>query len=230
MGYGRRKRIFRRRRKKGYRARKSYSKKSINKNPSRAFFRHHSCQPDRLFVKLKYTENLVLTTAGGNTHYVYSGNSVFDPNVTGGGSQPMGYDEYSALYTRYNVHSCAIRVTAASTDAVPTYITLLPHADSSGFADLRTSIAHPNSRWKIIPASASTTRTIKHYSTTRKMLQIKDMSDHINSTAATTTNPTTRWYWILTFANTDAGNLALDMIVELTYYVEFSRPKELAMS
>lgn len=67
--------------------------------------------PQRFLVKMKYAED-VYTNASGL--YTFNLNSVFDPNRTGGGHQPYGYDQFATLYNRYRVVSCSWRVTAPS--------------------------------------------------------------------------------------------------------------------
>jgi len=48
-----------------------------------------------------------LTTAGA---YVYSANGLFDPNVTGTGHQPMGFDQLMPMYDHYTVMGAKITV------------------------------------------------------------------------------------------------------------------------
>jgi hypothetical protein len=40
----------------------------------------------------------------------FSLNSIFDPDASGVGTQPMGYDQLMAFYVRYGVESCRARV------------------------------------------------------------------------------------------------------------------------
>ncbi len=53
------------------------------------------------------------TTAGsivGDAVNVYNGNSLYDPDKTGAGTQPRYFDQYMGLYTKYFVHG--VRVVA----------------------------------------------------------------------------------------------------------------------
>lgn len=54
--------------------------------------------------------NMALGT-GTSTIYQISCNSLFDPNATGTGHQPYGFDQISALYDHYTVVSSRIKVT-----------------------------------------------------------------------------------------------------------------------
>lgn len=58
--------------------------------------------PDRLITELRYSEFRNLSAAAGGD-YQYNLNSCYDPNLTGTGHQPLGFDQLSALYQRYRV-------------------------------------------------------------------------------------------------------------------------------
>lgn len=55
----------------------------------------------RTIVKLKYHENWV--SDGTTFDYVWMLNSLYDPNNTGTGHQPLGFDQYATFYNRYRV-------------------------------------------------------------------------------------------------------------------------------
>jgi hypothetical protein len=61
---------------------------------------------------LRYYENTLSITAtlGVNTSYVFSANGLYDPNVTGTGHQPMGFDEMMLFYNQATVVSSKITV------------------------------------------------------------------------------------------------------------------------
>jgi len=59
----------------------------------------------RLMTRLKYCDYQTLTTAAGPgfINYDWNLNGLFDPNLTGTGHQPRGFDQLAALYNRYRV-------------------------------------------------------------------------------------------------------------------------------
>jgi len=69
--------------------------------------------PQRFITKLKYAAT-VLTDATGN--YIFNLNSLFDPELTGVGHQPYGYDQLAGLYNRYRVIACGWRIQVPKTD------------------------------------------------------------------------------------------------------------------
>lgn len=68
--------------------------------------------PKSSMVKFKYFEDVSLSPATGlNTQYFFRANSLYDPNLTGVGHQPLGYDQLSVFYNHYTVVSAKITVT-----------------------------------------------------------------------------------------------------------------------
>jgi len=74
--------------------------------------------PTKIITILKYVDLYGLTsTAGGIANQVFSMNSVFDPDVTGVGHQPMYFDRYQAIYNNYRV--LGSRLTAEISPTTP---------------------------------------------------------------------------------------------------------------
>lgn len=90
--------------------------------------------PDVMRARLKYTEQRNLSGSGLSNFnsYVFRGNSIFDPNFSGGGHQPLGHDEWSNFYRRYRVIGAKITVMASSDTAVNMTIGVSALNSSSG--------------------------------------------------------------------------------------------------
>lgn len=62
--------------------------------------------------RLRYSDNFLLTTtAGALTTYVIRANDLYDPNFTGTGHQPMGFDQMMVVYNHFCVVRASIKVT-----------------------------------------------------------------------------------------------------------------------
>ena len=60
--------------------------------------------PDKQVVTLRYCDAKTLdSTAGASAKANFSANSLHDPDRTGTGHQPYGYDQYAAIYNHYKV-------------------------------------------------------------------------------------------------------------------------------
>jgi len=64
--------------------------------------------PDRLYTTLKYVqqENLSYTGLGAIALKQFRLNGLYDPDYSGIGHQPYGYDQLTPLYGRYLVYGC----------------------------------------------------------------------------------------------------------------------------
>lgn len=70
--------------------------------------------PDVMPLKLVYSDYRVLVASSNQAEYVYRANSVFDPDFTGVGGQPDGFDMWNDLYQNYRVVAVGIDVQAQS--------------------------------------------------------------------------------------------------------------------
>lgn len=85
--------------------------------------------PQRFITKHKYSE---VVTTDVNGQYVFNLNSMFDPNRTGTGHQPYGYDNLALLYSKYRVISCGWRMTRPITSTSnPQILVAMPSNDES---------------------------------------------------------------------------------------------------
>lgn len=68
--------------------------------------------PARQITHLHYADEFDITlTSGSLYNYVFNSNSLYDPDSTGTGHQPLGFDQFSAMYSRYRVLGVQYRVT-----------------------------------------------------------------------------------------------------------------------
>jgi len=77
--------------------------------------------PTKKLVHLRYHDFITLnpTVAGGASH-VFTANGLYDPNITGTGHQPNGFDQLMGLYNHYTVIDSTIRVRPVPTTGANT--------------------------------------------------------------------------------------------------------------
>lgn len=163
----------------------------------------------------------------------YSGNSVFDPDNTGVGSQPYWYDQWSAIYGRYRVVKCRIETRIVNNGTVPCDVVVVPTVGVQTETDI-----YDISEWKyaqrrtvVAPTGGPSVATIVSTMRTNTVFGIQKQAALIEDAYASdySTNPPAayRWYWMV-FCQT-AGGLATtpSIIVEvrLHYYVVFFEPR-----
>lgn len=241
----RRKSFGRRKSRKGRRTRKG-RRMAGRKGMSRAtttIARGPSGFPDRLFVKLNYSDTYAFTTTLGiATQQVFRGNSVFDPDQTGVGHQPYAFDQWANFYGYYRVHGSKIRAQLCSQSASgANFSTFTPWL--AVFPSLSTAApSYPNPlqempyvsyRYPIVYGQGNRENIINKYMSTAKIFGEKKLAVETedNFSAAVTTNPADIWYWHAIVGSLDnASTQTAIVIFKITYYVEFSARKDMAGS
>lgn len=218
-------RRFRRGRKRTYKRRK-FTRRS-RKGSWRPFGTRRSCS-------LVYCENITLDPAAGSVaNYKFRTNSLYDPNYTGTGHQPYGFDTLATLYGRYMVTGAKITVTANPGTTVSTYGMGVKVTDDYSFnvTDPIALMEQPGYRYRLFTngTQPATPRVTKGWSL-RKFAGGQMNSDKYSATVDT--NPNDGWIFAVTFFATAAG---LDLSnttfnVRIQYRARFWEPKELGQS
>jgi len=74
--------------------------------------------PDRLLTKLRYCDyGSQSCTTGAVGLQIFRWNSVFDPDFTNAGHQPMYRDTYASIYDQYSVVSAQAKITFFNTNS-----------------------------------------------------------------------------------------------------------------
>lgn len=196
--------------------------------------------PDRIKVKLNYFAEIDTTnTFGAASVQQFRGNSVFDPDLTGTGHQPMGFDQWSAFYGHYRVSGSSLRIGALvpggtafiNTDTVGCSFGIVP-ATSSSLPTVTELVEWPYSKWRQ-STFYTPIKGVSAYMSTAKMLGVNKASvkNEDNNSALISANPTNQWYWnLLVFPANGTQTTYWTYTVKLTYYVEFFGRVNLAIS
>lgn len=187
--------------------------------------------PDRMFLKLKYTQQVANTHAAGATSfYEWRGNSIFDPDLTGTGHKPFASNQWTNFYSQYCVHGSSIKVQAIITTntfaAMNIAVIPLPQALNPSAGDLATPIEEMNYvKYKLFNTYNQDKSLIKHYMSTTKMAGYSPKDIQYDSTlrAAIGANPSAQWTWQVYLQPADESTaISTVTYVTITYYVELS--------
>lgn len=182
----------------------------------------NSFQPRWMYLEMKYSDQFLITLLGGNVlDQNYRSNSLFDPDRTGTGHQPRGFDQITPLYNKYRVDSLRWRISfaAAATaynvcvalvNGVQNYTTLTDIVESTN-SPVRTQSAGAAG---IICADRRSIHIVQGRS------QLSYHADDITG-AVVNTNPVEVTDLHIFIQNPAAATVALDMVVELTYCTIF---------
>ncbi len=182
--------------------------------------------PDTLYVKLRYFQNINLTGLT-STGLVMRGNSVFDPNASGGtNTQPAGFDQYALLYDHYQVTGSACKVQLQNLGANPCRVYLLPQISESAPSQLNAA-QQPYCKTRVLGSVNGNGQVhLSSFMRTKKL--IGRNTNSINYAGPVTGNPTNQWFWQFNVQSLTSDDVDIDGQLILTYYVKFWHRKFVA--
>jgi len=183
--------------------------------------------PDSIYVKFKYTTYFDWTPTS-KAFYAYSGNSPYDPDVTGVGLAAAGFNAHMQRYSKFLCYGSKIRVitgqTSGSNNDTIGRLTILPCLQPTDPGYNTSSWEPPNqkyAKWRLVPHLYQDPMTMKYYMTTKKMFGTKDTYSEL-FTGGISSNPdsTARWYWTLIWDNpfSATSSQVCHNQIQITYY------------
>ncbi len=179
--------------------------------------------------------------AGTILDHVFSANGMFDPDITGVGHQPIGFDQWmGTFFNHYIVVGSKIHVRAYSkTTDVATGTTMcgiqLNDESASLAGDFATVLMErPQTRYTILTNSqgSKSTVVIKKGFSAKKFFHRTDIIGDSVLRGTTTSNPSEQAYfhcWCGTPDNS-SNPAGIQMIVTITYVCRLLEPNEVAPS
>lgn len=228
--YYRRRTPYYRRKKKYYRRRYRYRKSNARRLVR--FGGNNTVMPQRALTKLRYMEVIDATPSVALYAYQFKINDLYDPNYTGAGHQPRGFDQLAYFYNMYRVHACKVTVRAQiSTANIEFYAGIYLHTTTTTVGDLTDVSELKNSFYKVgnneKPVIVSRYANIANLAGKSKYV-IKADDKY---SAATNASPAELIYaTIFAQAVDQTTSIGLNLIVELTFFSEFNEPKALGDS
>lgn len=182
--------------------------------------------PPILNTTFNYVDKVTIAiVVGGAGAYVYSGNGLYDPNITSSGAQPQMFDELMTYYRYYNVVASKIKISSicsSTTEGFDIYVA--PTNNTTSTYNFVSATTIPGVKWKTVgPSNSLSLGKIINYRKTSIQAGVAYNDDTLLGN--TGTNPTNQWYWRIgcspiNSASTSTYNVFLT--VELTYYTRLS--------
>lgn len=190
--------------------------------------------PDQMFCKLRYRATINLSDANGIfAVHNFRANSIFDPDQSGIGGQPLGRDQWNDFYQRYQVMASGITVKFIQDQNHGANSNLCVAASDGVGVILNTLEAQeqPYAKGRVLALTSTKPVTIKNYLTTKRKFGYKDITQEDNLQATMGNNPSEQWYWVVNAGNmTTPTQLSIDANVEVVYYVRMFDRKDLSRS
>lgn len=180
---------------------------------------------DSTRTSLQYTDTIVMSSASYQTIYVFRGNSCYDPDQTATGHQPLYFDTYSQVYTKYKVYGLTITLHIGNAQSNTVGLALVPTTNPlSVGASAYEILDQPRCQWKLLPAVNIGSKSMRARYSTAEILGLnpKQIEDEDYS-ASVSASPASLWYMNLFAFNVNASdlNIALNIVVRIDYDVRF---------
>lgn len=201
--------------------------------------------PRELTTQLTYAENFTLSsTTGIPATYLFSANGLYDPNVTGTGSQPRFFDTLcganntTAPYNNYRVYAGKITVevipTGSDSTSMRGFIGVgLYNTTATGpstLAEMRMRVDY-KTRFLGYWSGGHDVARISRYADFKTLFGIKDMKDDPNVVGDSTANPSKSARWAVTYCPSDeSSSRDVKVLVKIRYYVSFFDRNDVADS
>lgn len=187
--------------------------------------------PEKMRSVLHYSEQINLTVpVAASTFYTFAANGMFDPNITGVGHQPAGFDQLMLLYNKFCVEKATIQVTFSQESALQysTLVGILCSSDSPSSTDFRRYTETPMCNYKVIKALQANNEIVKNTFNGNNFFNKSYQAD-TDKNGTDTSNPAELVYFELFLQPANPGNTAgsTQCQVQIRYEAMFSDPKAL---
>ncbi len=185
---------------------------------------------------LKYVEQIGINPAAGALgKYNFRANSVYDPNSSGTGHQPLGYDQWAAVYNHYCVMHCTIKCTFISTETTvscPLACGVVLDDDGTVANTAGTIIEQGKSLFKVINSrdlAYDNGLILTNTYEPREYFGVTNPVDNADMSAVVTSNPARGAYFVVWVGDlAESADLgAVRILVELVYDTIFFKPTNL---
>jgi len=184
---------------------------------------------------LRYTEHVtsITSTLGALGSYVFRANGCYDPNYSSTGHQPMGWDQWSALYNHYVVLGAkmTLKVLPSASSTSPCIIgtivtdgTAVPYSTPGSFIEAK------RGPYRLFKATDRVVSLVQKYSSKRQfnVVDVKDNVARIGSPV--TADPAEEAMFNIWFFTMDNTTASPNVFISIDYIVEFSEPKDMTTS
>lgn len=193
--------------------------------------------PNVTHLRFKYAEQISLDPGAGTAaSHTFSANGCYDPNISGTGHQPLGFDQYvGVMYDHYTVLKSRITIKANTTGGTAAtgnmlFGVMLRDTSSSTPVIPDAFIEQGRVKYANISATGQNAKTISYTANPLKFLNHEKTDDDVRGSASG--NPPESAYWIVWASATNGTDNAapLDVMVVIDYWVELSEPRTLGQS
>lgn len=184
---------------------------------------------------LRYCDDFSLSSSlGVMTTYVYSANGLYDPNITGTGHQPMGFDTMMSYYEHYHVERCRWKAVFRNTGNDGGFCGARVDADVTPLSNYIQALENGRMVYDILDKTG-TTYSWKQLQGEVNLLTLAGLTrtnfladGNLRGTAAA--NPSEQTYLHFSLWNPLGSNAICDVSLTLEFLAVFTEPRPLTQS
>lgn len=188
--------------------------------------------PLKMFTKLKYVWQGTIDppAAGTGNQNVFSGNGCYDPDISGVGTQPRGFDQLMALYDHYVVLGSKCTARFSSIDASNAQMVYIALRDSSTQTGAFNNYAEGgNISYKVLAprGTGESSQTVTYKASVKKFLGRSRVLSDPELKGSTSNNPTEQCFFHVGVdpMDTTVDSAGAIIVVEIEYLVALIEPK-----
>lgn len=190
----------------------------------------------KFFTKLRYYEYITIAIGPGTaTGHLFGANCLYDPNITGVGAQPRGWDQLIALYNHAHVLGSKITVEFFNKDPnYPIQAGVRVLTDPTISTSLKDYMEAPNAKHTLlgIRGESSANKRLTEKFSAKKEFSVKNVMDNHDLKNSATANPTEIGYFLVWGCSQDETDDATNIQCSVTidYITMFSEPNDVGPS
>ncbi len=188
--------------------------------------------PNRKLVKLRYVDWITLNptvTADTIVYKEFRANSAFDPDYTGAGHQPLGFDQWMTFYDHFNVVGSKITCTWTPSD-VNTHVGVYLDDDTTAVTSLRNVLEQKGATYRSNLSTGDKAITTTKTFSAKKFLgpSMALMDSNTGSASANPSEDAIFKVFAGTFETADPGAMVVQ--IQIDYIMLLTERKTLAES
>lgn len=188
--------------------------------------------PKTKLVKLRYCDTVQLNPTGSDAavEHRFRANSVYDPDRTAVGHQPMYFDQLATIYESYEVLGARIKVAFSPTASTACLVGVIRDNDTSTTYNNRTALMeNPSAKYRVVSPQSKTLWMAANWSAKKTFGPNYNRDDNEALVTANPVNESDFVVWAINQYSTEDPS-AINCMITIDYIVKFTERKEIAQS
>jgi len=189
--------------------------------------------PASIRRRLRYSTTFALSSSlGVPVGYLFAANGLFDPDVSGTGHQPMGFDQMMLSYNHYCVFSCRIIASFKNTATNSPTVAIRLDANNSVVVNVDQIIEYGALQMEQLQGrnAYGSIVTLTSFVDIRKIQGLKNLQDDSDLRGGLSSNPTELTYWHLMLWDSSGTSSTCNVDIVLEFDALFTEPRNLTTS